>query len=103
MNQIETYSKKWLVCKSDVEVEIAKCFVFMNKDVEPTQIVAMAKEIQLAFPKVAPERIMEAIKKGYTGEYGRSYGLNLQEICLWIRCYTDNKKPKDYERSLDEL
>lgn len=37
--------------------------------------------------------ILEAIKQGGTGRFGKTYKLNAQDFCIWIREYRkENKK-----------
>ena len=59
------------------------------------------KDISSKFKGVPQEKIFEAIKKGSLGEYGRTYRLSTQEICIWIREYLKEEKsnkfnPNDY-------
>lgn len=44
------------------------------------------------FPLMTEDRIIEAIKKGSLGAYGKTYKLTTQEICIWIREYLKTKK-----------
>lgn len=37
------------------------------------------------FKKLTLQNVVEALKKGGLGHYGKTYKLSTQEICIWLR------------------
>ncbi len=97
-------SERLLAFKNRLQKEIAICAVFMDYPLKDEKhALAVSKLIIDTFPSVEPKKLLEGIKNGYTGMYGRTYKMTVQEICLWIRCHIEGKKPRDYERTNDEI
>lgn len=46
------------------------------------------------FPNLRIEQFAEALKLGSLGEYGKTYKLTVQEVCIWIRTYKRDRTPK---------
>ena len=44
------------------------------------------------FPRVKETDLILAIRKGSLGMYGRTFKLSTQEVCYWIRQYTNPKQ-----------
>lgn len=85
---------------TEITKELTKCLIFMDYHVEdPKQLIEMSKMICETFSEYDSKTIIDGIRAGYTGQFGRSYKMTLQEICIWIRCHQEMKKPRDYERS----
>lgn len=63
-------------------------------DQEFTDINATAQEIIKEFWYMKVKDVIEAIRCGSLGKYGRTYKLNTQEVCLWIRSYQESKRNK---------
>jgi hypothetical protein len=59
------------------------------KDVNMTSL-----DIHQEFKYVTLLQIREALRIGSLGGYGRTYKLSTQEVCIWIRSYLNDKKPK---------
>lgn len=53
----------------------------------PAQVPAEAilTSIGNAFPGMKEEHIIQAMKNGMYGMYGRTWKLTPQEVCIWIR------------------
>ena len=45
------------------------------------------QDVASEFPNTKLKTIIEAIRKGSLGAYGRTYKLNTQEVCFWIKEY----------------
>jgi hypothetical protein len=87
-----------------LQKEVAKAAVYLaESNITGTEVKQYAEQLLETFPKMKIQKINEAINFGYTGGFGRTFKLTLQEICVWIRCYESGKMPKDMERSRDEL
>lgn len=56
---------------------------------DPKQISysAVCTAIATAFPGIKETYVIEALKKGMFGFYGRTYKLTVQEICCWMHEY----------------
>lgn len=59
-------------------------------DMDFNNIFTTAKDISDEFPKITLDNIREAIRRGSLGEYGVTYKLNTQTVCVWIREYAKN-------------
>lgn len=59
-----------------------------------SSIDSTALDIFYEFKNESLFKIREAIRKGSLGEYGISYRLSTQEICVWIKKYLEVKKTK---------
>ncbi len=46
------------------------------------------------FSFLSLNKIREAIRLGSLAQYGRTYKLNTQEVCFWIRKYIESNKNK---------
>lgn len=103
--ELQTMKSEGLqVFENRLKKEIAICAVFMDYPLKDQKhALEVAKLVIDTFPSTEPKNILEGIKNGYTGKYGRTYKMTVQEICLWIRCHIEGKKPRDYERTFDEL
>ena len=48
-------------------------------------IEKVSEDVLKAFPDVSIEIIIDAMRRGGLGDFGRTYRLNTQEICIWIK------------------
>lgn len=55
----------------------------------------MILDIQTEFSRVSEQDIQKAIRKGALGEYGITYKLSTQVVCVWIRKYLENKNKRN--------
>lgn len=60
---------------------------------EATDIKLIVADVLQTFQNVDKKVILEAIKKGSLGCFGRTYRLSSQEVCLWVREYLSVKSP----------
>jgi len=51
------------------------------------QIKSIISDVKNEFPKVSDEDLIKALKKGSLGNYGKTYKMCSQEVCIWIRQY----------------
>jgi hypothetical protein len=54
----------------------------------------MINDISTEFPRLKDEDLKKAIRAGGLGKYGKTYRLSTQEVCIWIREYQKELKPK---------
>lgn len=71
------------------KLKISIAFAFERTRSDPFKIDAMVKDILEEFPKLTSDKITEAIRNGSLGKYGRTFRLSTQEVCYWIRKYTE--------------
>jgi hypothetical protein len=48
-------------------------------------------DIVSEFPYLKLQDVINSIRKGSLGNFGRTYKLSTQEICVWIRKNTETK------------
>ena len=46
------------------------------------------------FPKLKDHELKQAMRNGGLGKYGKTYKMTTQDVCMWIRKYLEDKKPK---------
>lgn len=63
-------------------------------DMEFKSIDATIEDIITEFSDLPIEQVREALRNGSLGEYGSTFRLSTQEICVWIRKYRFNKNSK---------
>lgn len=75
-NNIQTY-----------EGRLPKAIVlaFQRVNVQPERIMGISDDVKRAFPKIEEKDLIEAIKRGALGEFGRTYRMSTQEVCIWVR------------------
>jgi len=76
------------------EIKKSLIMAIERTDLNLTSIENTAIDIFAEFKHISLFKIREAIRKGSLGEYGTSYRLNTQEICIWIRKHLEIKKTK---------
>ena len=70
-------------------------YAFERTKSEPFDITLLVKDVLEEFPRVKETDLILAIRNGSLGMYGRTFRLSTQEVCYWIRQYTN---PKQQER-----
>lgn len=79
---------------------------FNRVNVEPDRVLGIAEDIVKTFPSVNENDLVEAIRRGALGEFGRTYRMSTQEVCIWIREYIKSrieKKGYDTDEIIKEL
>lgn len=74
---------------SNLEMSIA--IAFERTQTTPFDIANMVKDISEEFEGLNELVILKAIKRGALGDYGYTYKLSTQQICIWIREYKKEK------------
>ncbi len=68
-----------------LKIEIAKAMKITNS--KELDISHTAECILKRFQKTPIEAITKALEEGSFGEYGKTFKLSTQEICIWIKEY----------------
>ena len=63
----------------------------------PFEIESMVQDIDSEFPRLSQTELIDAIRLGSLGKYGRTYKLCTQEVCIWIREFLKAKHKKNIE------
>jgi hypothetical protein len=71
-------------------------FAFERTKTEPFDCTGLICDVLKEFEYLSIENIIEALRNGGLGKYGRTFKLSTQEICYWIRQH--NKKPIKLDR-----
>jgi len=69
------------------KVEKSIVLAFERVGLMPEHISNISNDLKSAFPTAKDEIIIEVIKEGALGAYGRTYRMSSQEICIWVRGY----------------
>jgi len=83
--------------KKALTVSVLKSFVRLNKKQKSEEVSIIVEDVLNQFKEVHILDIIEAIKLGSTGEYGRTFNLCVQEFCIWVKEYVkkDNSIDND--------
>lgn len=92
-NQIQTYKRDELLKQS-----IALAFERTN--LPAFNIDNLVNDISNKYKNLPNEIMLTAIKRGALGEFGRTYRMSTQEVCIWVNKHLEsinrdiNGKPK---------
>jgi hypothetical protein len=78
------------------EMYNALLFAFERTKTEPFDCTGLICDVLKEFEYLSIENIIEALRNGGLGKYGRTFKLSTQEVCYWIRQH--NKKPIKLDR-----
>lgn len=79
-------------CVGDIKASLVT--VMQRLQMDFLDIDQTANDIFEEFRFTTIIQIREALRKGSLGSYGRTYKLSTQEVCVWIRAYLKDNKPK---------
>mgnify|MGYP003648393193 CR=1 FL=1 len=82
--------------KRTEQLQKALLFSFERTKSEPFDVSALICDVLKEFEYLSIENIIEALRNGGLGKYGRTFKLSTQEVCYWIRQH--NKKPIKLDR-----
>ena len=77
------------------DLQKALFFAFERTKSDPFDVSGLITDVLTEFPKLSSDRMIEALRNGGLGKYGRTFRLSTQEVCYWIREYL---KPNKQER-----
>lgn len=75
-------------------ISLALVVAMQRVDQELTDVNATVQDVIKEFWYMKTKDVIEAIRSGSLGKYGKTFKLNTQEVCLWIRAYQESKKTK---------
>ena len=73
------------IIKMAVTTSIARVVGVANVDKNESKLIYSS--LLEKFPNTPLIHIENALKKGSTGDYGKSYRINAQEMCMWVNEY----------------
>ena len=73
------------------ELKRSLVLVMQRLNTELPNVNDTIADIASEFPYLKLQDIINSLRKGSLGNYGRTYKLSTQEICVWIRKNTENK------------
>lgn len=82
--------------KTTLSTAVVKAFARTGKDCSQESVNLITSDIIDEYNNLPIEIIIEALKKGGRGKYGRTYSLSVQEVCIWIDSYL-----KEDEKEID--
>ena len=82
--------------KTTLSTAVVKAFARTGKECSKESIDLITSDIIDEYGNLPIETIIEALKKGGRGKYGRTYLLSVQEVCIWIDSYL-----KETEKEID--
>lgn len=75
-------------------LKLSVLLAFERTNFTPVNIDSIVKDVLNKYP-IEYEKIIEAIKRGSLGDYGRTFKMSTQEICIWIGQYLKDELKKD--------
>ena len=85
MNSLEENSKTQLSRSKEILTFIPTALERVGSELSQEKSVSMSLDVANEFSNIKIETIKSAIKKGALGEFGQTYKLTTQEVCIWIR------------------
>jgi hypothetical protein len=73
------------------ELKRSLVLVMQRLNMELPSVNETITDIASEFPYLKLQDIINSLRKGSLGNYGRTYKLSTQEICVWIRKNTETK------------
>lgn len=83
-------SEDELILKSSIAVAMERV------GTEPFDMSNMVKDVLAEFSQVETKTITNAIRKGSLGEYGYTYKLTTQVVCIWVREFIKDNRLNGY-------
>lgn len=68
-----------------IQVALTVAYDRLEVELPIDRLKKISQDVLKEFGSLNPEIIVSAIRNGSLGKYGRTYKLNVQEVCLWIR------------------
>ena len=73
------------------ELKRSLILVMQRLNMELPNVNDTITDIASEFPYLKLRDVINSLRKGSLGNYGRTYKLSTQEICVWIRKNTETK------------
>lgn len=79
-----------------IEKALAFTFRAVGAKYEEGEVNTIKELVGEGFPDLDEKYIIQALKHGSLGEYGKTYKLCAQDVCIWIREYMkENPEPPE--------
>ena len=82
------------ILNSDLFKSIILAFDRTGNVFDSQKAFSMFYDLANEFPTTKPDVIIEALRKGGLGHYGKTYKLSTQELCIWIRQHLIDERDK---------
>ena len=88
--------KQLRVFSEKSELILALTFERVGTEVSEGKMKIIGDTVAEKFPDLHEKYIIQALKHGSMGDYGKTYNLTAQEVCIWIREYMEaNPEPPE--------
>ncbi len=71
--------------EAESEIKASLVLAMERTDLDLKDIVSTANDILDEFYYLKLSEVNESLRNGSLGKYGRTFKLNTQEVCVWIR------------------
>lgn len=98
MNLQDLHTKSEIVSSKDLKtIDLHKSLVlaFERTRSDPFDVSGLVIDVLKEFPKLSSDEMIEALRNGGLGKYGRTFRLSTQEVCYWIRMYLKPEQKVD--------
>lgn len=87
MNQLQTLpdsqGSDFLI--NNIKIAITVVYDRLESEISIDKLNKITADIYSEFKTIDSDLIITALRNGSLGKYGKTYKLNVQEICIWIR------------------
>lgn len=83
-------SQQIQVFTNQVQIALATVFLRLGQELTPHEIEIFLRDVVDSYSNIPVEHIINALKNGAKGLYGRTFKLNTQEMNIWIQKYLEN-------------
>lgn len=89
MNQLQTsqdsQDSDFLI--NNIKIAVTVVYDRLESEISIDKLNKITSDIYSEFKTLDSDLIITALRNGSLGKYGKTYKLNVQEICIWIREY----------------
>jgi len=97
MKQLGKCQQQLEITTRALNIKNAVLISFERTQTNPFGIDTMVEDLLSEFPRLKDEDLIQAIRSGGLGKYGRTYKLCTQEVCIWIREFLKEKNHKNIQ------
>lgn len=87
MNQSQTLPQEqgsdYLI--NNIKIAVTVAYDRLESELSNEKLSKITSDVFSEFKTLDSDIIIAAIRNGSLGKYGKTYKLNVQEICIWIR------------------
>ena len=85
MSKLQNYKETDIDSAKKLVPSIILACQRVSSNISNEEILLITNDVVNEFSEVSEDIIKQAIKNGSLGKYGRTFKLNSQEVCFWIR------------------